>query len=275
MKQIDYIWIVSPIGYEHSRAFEEVAGSFSKSLQDLGHKAEVTRSYSMNTAYRTRIVFGAHLLTYQCLTGSDIIYNAEQVGTKAIKPEYVRLMKDHEVWDYSKVNIERLEKDHGIKAKHVPIGYHPCMTNPLMPKLDQDIDVLFYGSINQRRRVILDQLKANGLKVIELFGVYGEKLDEYIARSKVVLNVHYYDTAIFEIFRCAYLFANRKCVVSESGSDFDLEYNNRCLWSTYSQLVSQCLSALSSDSVNHEIAERSYRDFVSVSQKSILEGILK
>ncbi len=274
MKQIDYIWIVSPIGYAHSHAFDVVAESFLKSLQELGHKADITRENRHGFTEGRRIVFGAHLLHYKALTNTDIIYQSEQVGTVAMSNGYLNFLSACEVWDYSKVNLERLEKDHGIKAKHVPIGYHPCMTNPLIPKLIQDIDVLFYGSINQRRRVILDQLKAKGLKVVELFGVYGDKLDEYIARSKIILNVHYYDTAIFEIFRCAYLFANKKCVVSETGKDLNLE-DSGALRCHYNDLVEKVDLLLQKDSIRNLVADSGFDIFSKVSQKSILEGVLK
>ncbi len=287
MKQIDCIWIVSPIGYAHSHVFDVVAESFSKSLQELGHKAEIVRAgldckvYLAPIERPVKLVFGANLLTYSALNTCDIIYQAEQIGTSAITPKYLSLLKDHEVWDYSKVNIERLEKDHGIKAKYVPVGYHPCMTNPLIPKLKQDIDVLFYGSRNHRRLAILDQLESKGLNVVSLFGVYGDKLDEYIARSKIVLNVHYYDTAIFEIFRCAYLFANKRFVVSERGADeaLDRQFFSCANFYDYRHITDACVVLC--DKINKEsqerivfVSETAFKTFSNSSQKTILEGVL-
>ena len=52
--------------------------------------------------------------------------------------------------------------------------------------------------------------------------------DALIARSKVVLNMHYYEPGEFESVRVSYLWANRKCVVTEK---FDV---------LYQALVPQC-----------------------------------
>ena len=51
----------------------------------------------------------------------------------------------------------------------------------------------------------------------------------WIARSKIVLNLHQYDAQVFEIVRVSYLLANRRAVVSERGAnpteDRDLSMN--------------------------------------------------
>ena len=97
---------------------------------------------------------------------------------------------------------------------HLPIGYVPELTRiPRAPR--QDIDVLFYGSVNERRGQILAGLKAGGLVLKWLFGVYGAERDAFVARSKVVLNMHNFENKVFEIVRVSYLLANRKAVVSE------------------------------------------------------------
>ena len=42
---------------------------------------------------------------------------------------------------------------------------------------NKDIDVLFYGSINPRRKYIIDKLIENKIKVKTLFGVYEKERD--------------------------------------------------------------------------------------------------
>jgi hypothetical protein len=66
-------------------------------------------------------------------------------------------------------------------------------------------------------------MRGRGLRVESAFGCYGEERDALIARARIVLNVHYYESKVFEVVRVSYLLANRKCVLSESGSDIDLE----------------------------------------------------
>ena len=55
----------------------------------------------------------------------------------------------------------------------------------------KDIDILFYGSINEHRRAVLDALKKK-YNVVILNSWDGNVIDNYIMRSKVLLNIHYY-----------------------------------------------------------------------------------
>ncbi len=56
---------------------------------------------------------------------------------------------------------------------------------------------------------------------------HGRARDELISRAKVVLNVHFYPTAIFEIVRVSYLLANRKAVVGECGPSTEIDTDIR------------------------------------------------
>src|SRR5262249_36716363 len=99
----------------------------------------------------------------------------------------------------------------------LPIGSEPEMTRIPKPKV-QDIDVLFYGYVNERRRPVLEAIAARGLNVQSPFGIYGRQRDDLTARSKVVLNVHQVEGRVLEMVRVSYLLANRKAVVSENSA---------------------------------------------------------
>jgi hypothetical protein len=79
--------------------------------------------------------------------------------------------------------------------------------------------VLFYGSLSERRKAAILALKDAGLKVAAAFNAYGAERDAYIARAKVVLNLHYWEGNPFEALRVSYLLNNRACVVSEESDD--------------------------------------------------------
>ena len=70
-----------------------------------------------------------------------------------------------------------------------------------------DVDVMFYGYINDRRRRMLDELKERGIEVKEVFDLDAEALAEEINRAKIVLNLHYYEEGheyrIWECMACA------------------------------------------------------------------------
>jgi len=55
----------------------------------------------------------------------------------------------------------------------------------------KDIDILFYGSMNEHRAKILNELKKK-YKVAIIQTWDGRVLDSYIMRSKVLLNLHFY-----------------------------------------------------------------------------------
>ena len=214
------VTIVQPPGYPHSAAFQEVAETVFYGLQALGYEAAIGTNNFIQDG-RTgplNIVFGAHLLSAEQaarLPEKTVIYNLEQAGPSSMWGRIKPLLGRFPVWDYSLRNIEALgAMGYGDAVLHVPIGFRPEMAR-ISPAARQDIDVLFYGSVNERRKKILEALSLEGLSVESLFDVYGAARDAYIARAKVVLNLHFYESSIFELVRVSYLLANRKAVVAE------------------------------------------------------------
>ena len=58
------------------------------------------------------------------------------------------------------------------------------------------MDVLFFGLMNPRRAALLAAVNASGLAVHVLTGetmTFGGALDAILARTKIVLNLHFYD----------------------------------------------------------------------------------
>ena len=139
-----------------------------------------------------------------------------------LKPVFHAIGDQFTVWDYSVRNMERLRPIGVTRSVHVPIGYVPELSR-IDAAADQNIDVLFYGLVEQRRGRVLKALMDAGLTVKVLQGVYGAERDKYIARSKVVLNMHLYEARIFEVARVSYLLANAKAVVSECGEHTEIE----------------------------------------------------
>lgn len=273
------IWIVSP--YSHSRCFEEVAQALNAAFKELGYNCEITTTMPLNR--ENVIILGAHLLHPDDMLylNNPIIWNLEQIpgegddriGTP-LTSAYLKILRMAEVWDYSQVNIETLAKM-GIKAKLLEVAYMPTLTrieNSPIP----DIDVLFIGSLNERRKHILQGLTDAGVKVVHAFDCYGVKRDAVIARAKVVLNMHYYPAKIFEIVRCSYLMANRKFVISENGEDSNLEgkYTDGICFSSYDNLVSVTLRYLGDSAQREELAQKGFKIFSKYSQTEFLRRVL-
>lgn len=214
------VTVVAPPGYPHAAAFVEVAETLHAALTALGHDSMLTTEGRLPG--RRHIVLGANLLPgYPLPLAEDaILYNLEQVqpGSSWFRPELLELFRHYTLWDYSRRNRDALAPLGIEVARLVPIGYVPELTR-IEPAPDPDVDVLFFGSSNPRRTAVIERMRAAGLRVEAVFGVYGAARDALIARAKVVLNVHFYDAKVLEMVRVSYLLANRCCVLSEVSSD--------------------------------------------------------
>jgi len=239
------ICLVRPDNYIHSYAFLELGELLFFSIQELGYEA--TFGFNELKPDAMNILIGCHLLDPSFISqvpSSTIILNTEQIygDTGAWNQAVFPWAKQFEVWDYSPRNIEKF-KELGVDGvKLFKIGYQKELVR-LNPSMSKDVDVLFYGSVNERRKAILDGLEAKGLKVKVLFGVYGKDRDEWIERSKIVLNYHYYEAQIFEIIRVFYLLTNSVAVVGEVNqtTSIDLMCKEGIFPAKYEDLVSKCV----------------------------------
>ncbi len=269
----DYlISIIRPNGYLHSSCFQEVAETMELALRRLGHRAAIVE----NTVDRqaTNIVLGSHLLSEAemgMLPEGTILYNLEQLGAEHLTDAYYRLAERIVVWDYSPVNIAKWAEK-GVDARLVEIGYVPELRKIAAAPV-QDIDVLFYGSINEHRREVLLRLEKAGVKVHCVFGVYGRERDALIARAKIVLNVHAYETNLFEIVRMSYLLANSKAVVSEASLDMG-GYAEAVAVASVEEMAEVCLRLLREEEERRELEQRGFAYFSQRSEVGILEKVL-
>ena len=223
------VCIVRPKNYVHYQAFIEIVELLHFSLLDLNYKSQITFNYFDEKPESLNIVFGAHLLNddlIDIVPKNTVIFNTEQIEsiTKEWSSKLLKLAsKKIKFWDYSKYNLDYLFKKIQIKGELFQIGYQKEL-HRIEHKKNKDIDVLFYGSVNPRRKEVLDELIKKKVKVKSLFGVYGKERDDIIANSKIILNMHMYDSKIFEIIRVFYLLTNGIAVVSEVGEN--TKYNN-------------------------------------------------
>ncbi len=183
------------------------------------------------------VVFGSYVSDWKTLSAQAshiILYNWEQVSPDVpwFHLSYFHQLMNAQVWDYNQKNITALQAAGIENIELIPIGYCPELSEisnqnvSSEPAVVQDIDVLFYGTMSPRRKLALDAIRARGLNVVssESGSMMGEHRSAMIARAKVVLNIHFYETVgIFEIARVSYLLANHKAVVSELSPQTDIE----------------------------------------------------
>jgi len=272
------ICLVQPQGYVHSAAFSELAEVLCYGLQELGHKAGVTLN---NTFVDARnIIIGCHLLdpSYMgSVPGDTIIVNTEQLTDDHLPwhDNIYQWVARFQTWDYSARNLEKLRTVGAANPKLLRLGFHRKLAR-IDRAATQDIDVLFYGSIGERRRRILLDLHATRRNVAAVFGVYGTERDRLISRAKIVLNVHHYNSKIFEIVRVFYLMTNSKAVVSEVGEDtaIDRQYAAGIWPAKYDELVTACLKLLADDQLRRDLEKRALEAISGLPQGELLQPLL-
>ena len=270
------LWIATPPGYSHSRCFEEAAQALQAAFVELGHDAPIVTNPAEIRDYA--VVLGANLLPRLNIPLSPklILYNLEQVqpGSNWFRPEYLALLKRYPVWDYSRRNMENLQAE-SIRATFCGVGYMPVLTR-IQPAPVQDIDVLFVGSMNERRKAVLEQIARAGKVVKAAFNVYGLERDALIARAKIVLNLHFYEAQVFEIIRVSYLLANRACVVSETGFDEELEapLKSGIAFTPYEELADTCLQLLENEAEQARLRDAGFSAFSTLPQTPMLKTAL-
>lgn len=206
-----------------SPALADPALMIFDSLARIGFSTTIRQSNFDSGAMN--IVLGAQLFKNPAvIPPGSIIFNLEQMrsGSAWVDANYIAMLGQHRVWDYSLRNIRALREDHGIEAVHVPLGYSAILERDLRMPDGPGFDVLFYGALNERRKQVLSDAARRGLSVHATQSAFFERRDALLSRTKMVANIHYYETEIFEIVRCAYLFANGIPIVSERGENLEV-----------------------------------------------------
>lgn len=169
-------------------------------------------------------------------------------GSRWVNKKSINILKEcDEIWDYDQNNIDFLYNSYNIKAKLHLLRYVPELDYiSLLPKDKHDIDILFYGSMNEHRHNIINKLKEQlPSRNIVVVDAWGKELDNYIQRSKIILNIHYYEPNRQEQARMFYLLCNNKCIVSETSI---INYYSDCIVeASKDDIIDTCESLLNND----------------------------
>lgn len=245
--------IIQPLDFLHYQVFSEVYELIIYGLKNL--KYEVLSSENYNLENVRYIILGANLLKFipkekrPIFKKDTIIINLERFGHQEIfNQEYLDILKSFEVWDFSSLNMKRINLQYNLKIKKfLPLGYVKELEK-IKKKEDEreDIDVLFIGSLSDRRTKILQEMSQLNINVKHLFGFYGHERDKIILRSKLLLNMHYHDIGSLEHVRIFYYLINSKPVLSEKSDDEQENeiYKNAICLAEYKDLPWRALELL-------------------------------
>jgi len=231
-----------------NKVFYELAKNFSYILsQKFGKERvklikEVTKHDASDHLF---IIFGANV--YEgTIPKHYILVQLEQsvIKSKWFDHTYIKMISQAKaILDYSLTNFQNL-KQYNSNYYNFTIGYDSTVQEKESKKLDSfdnsEYDIAFYGQINLRREKLLKKLKDSGLKIKIIENLWGVQRMEQLLKAKVVVNLHYYESAIQEVVRLSYLLSLGIVVLSESSEDkvLDLQYSKFATIVPTEQLVS-------------------------------------
>lgn len=255
------IVVVEPPGFVFSAAFGEVVDLLAFAFAELGIRCHVTANRIAPGPLP--IVVGANLLGAGAavrLPPATILYNLEHLvpGYPFHHADYLDLLSRFRVWDFHRHNVDLLRRRGHLYATHVPIGHMPQMCR-IAPQ-PEDVDLLFYGMLNERRQRLLGDLAHAGLHIRVLDRIYGDARDAWIARARIVLNLHLGDGGLFESVRVAYLLGNCKAVVSEAATrgEVDADLTDGLIAVPPRELAAACRALLADAPARQALAARGF-----------------
>ena len=144
------------------------------------------------------------------------LYQIEQLNQNIFPYQNIDIIHDFIqnsflTFDYSEINLKFYPEELKKKVKILK----PFIDNKNIDG-EKSIDILFIGTLSQRRNNILNHLKSL-YNIVIVEKVFGENLSNLIKKSKIVLNLHTWDNALFELFRIHELLPYNIQIISEEG----------------------------------------------------------
>lgn len=163
----------------------------------------ITFKLEPNSEY---IIFSAHdaakdLLEFQLRHKTKyIIYQSENIESVFFKDKYyIELLKHNKVLNYSAYTALKMMELYGIHTA----GYFNFNYKRMYSSKPRDIDILFFGTMTQKRYDILKEIQNRfpKIKLEVVTNIFGDELTQLLLRSEYVLNISAYDNAVLETHR--------------------------------------------------------------------------
>ena len=247
--------------------FEDNAKALSKKYN---WPVETVFSPNANDVY---ILFGANSIPHLLLNAQTcvpfkiyyIILNSEQIESPFLKNKnYIKLLKDNYVFNYSNVITKWLETNFDIKI--CGSFYFPFIESNYFQK--RDYDVVFVGSKSIKREAILDNLKKTSLVVYSDFEWKNSKpedLTNLLNNSKVVINIPYYNNNSLETHRIIKALSCGCDVISLRSSDEELDR----LFENYIYFTSDIIKGVTKYFNNEFKPKKSYEELIAFLDSTI------
>lgn len=256
-------------------SYNEVIESYAWGFAALNH--DVKRLINCFDPDALNIVFGWQMPFQLGLIDTfpinTIFFNFERYTNRERTSPAITFLayvaSKYQIWDYSQDNVVIVNALNPMfPAYYAKIAYAPNLEK-VPTGVEPDIDVLYYGKLSPYRYDALSKVadsrpNLTGLSVMTLTNVWGKLRDEFIARSKVIVNISH-GGEIFEIVRVSYLLANKKAVVCVLGNgqeviEGDLR-SGALKFIMTSDVQSTCQALVEDDAARVLYAEQGYEIF--------------
>lgn len=216
-----------PIGILHTPHTRYVADQIVISLRKISIKS-FTIQKSPPEGYGDGIYFVICPQMFPLLPERYISFQMEQtINSRWFNMNYYNILeKSLAILDYSVKNIKFLKNEFKIQNKqlyYIPID-HISDYNVSSQNQEEIYDILFYGDPHsERRQNILSCLMRHfNIKIID--DTFGQDLYNEILKSKLIINIHYYEGALLETTRIWECLSLNKLIISEKSVDIDEYY---------------------------------------------------
>lgn len=154
----------------------------------------------------------------QGLNGHKILFQTEELWNRREKAFYDLSNGYKRVLEMYDENVKI-----PVGTKNVvycPVGYTPTYSMGLPEPEERDIDILFWGSITERRSRVGADLneRFKDKKIVFGSGILGKEREELIMRSKIVLNIKAHDLWSFGPIHVLPAIANKRFVLAEKAN---------------------------------------------------------
>ena len=211
-----------------TKLIESIAISIQKIIIKLGYQCkiiyELTIVDCINSTEKDIYIILFNISIHNLLPKKFIVYQLEQYSSNFFNEKKIeQLRKSNMIWEYCLYNHNKYLDISKDKILFQPIPF--IMNNNTEKEIDTEFDIFFYGTPNNRRYMIINYLK-NKYKIKIGFNCIGEEKEYYIKKSKIILNLHYYENASLETCRLNEILQYKKIVVSEEPASYDEEAKN-------------------------------------------------
>ena len=236
----------------------EIVETYRLAAEKLGYPTSYTHAAIVPDAINILFFFwNVPWTDLECLHPDCIFVNFEPLtpASHAWLPRHLETLSKSYVWEYSRVNYQNQPFLQINNTDWLPLSFNSDAAQILtsqqrLPNRQQDIDVVFIGSMTTRRTRIIDELRKKNVRIAFTNGGVTwsqEERTEYLRRSKIALNFHNWDDfRVVEQSRLHIFFRHHKAVVCEMYPDSEVapELRDAVVGVPYEDLVDAILDLL-------------------------------